>query len=198
MAQSFFFLHTHSFVRCKMFDKSQANSWVGGWWGEMGVQWLLSREPGSPRVDHLSTNTPHNTGLLLHTVLSICIGTHRQKNIRLTGASIVFPGACWSPSTLIIHGHVHDGRGQQLCHQQADRHRYGPALLSLNVLFYYVLKRFLHMHSLRVIITLHVFCLMATFNFKRFTKSLLQHWACLSVLDFFVFLVCFLFQFLGL
>lgn len=72
----------------------------------------------------------HNTGLLLHTVLSMCIGTHGQKNIRLTGASIVFPGACWSPSTLIIHGHVHDGLGRQL-RQQADRHRYGPALLSV-------------------------------------------------------------------
>lgn len=146
---------------CHMQDVWQvASKQLGGGWK---TQWLLSRESGSPRVDHLSTNIPHNTGLLQHTVLSICIGTHRQKNIRLTGASIVFPGACWSPSTLIIHGHVHDGRGRQLC-QQADRHRYGPALWSLNALFYYVLKRFLHMHSLWVIITHNVFHLMTTFN----------------------------------
>lgn len=41
--------------------------------------------------------------------LSICIGTHVQKNIRLTGASIARPGACWSTSTLITHGRVSVG-----------------------------------------------------------------------------------------
>lgn len=118
-------------ARCLTSSKQTA-VWSGG-----GKQWLLSRDPGSLRANYLSTNKAHNTGLLQHTVLSMCIGTHGQKNIRLTGASIVFRGACRSPSTLIIHGHVHDGPGPQHC-QQADRHRYGPALLSVNVLFYYV------------------------------------------------------------
>lgn len=135
-------------ARCLTSSKQTA---VWGWgWGKK--QWLLSRDPGSLRANYLSTNKAHNTGLLQHTVLSMCIGTHGQKNIRLTGASIVFRGACRSPSTLIIHGHVHDGPGPQLC-QQADRHRYGPALLSVNVLFYYVLKPHMHLH---VMTTFHL------------------------------------------
>lgn len=119
---------------------------VGGWRGNGCSAGIL----GSLRANYLNTNKAHNTGLLQHTVLSMCIGTHGQKNIRLTGASIVFPGACRSPSTQIIHGHVHDGLGRQLC-QQADRHRYGPALLSVNVLFYDVLKP--RKHSLSVVNT---------------------------------------------
>lgn len=161
----FFHIFFSLAARCLTSSKQTAVwvEWGGGrgrWRGSGCSAGIL----GSLRANYLNRNKAHNTGLLQHTVLSMCIGTHGQKNIRLTGASIVFPGACRSPSTLIIHGHVHDGLGRQLC-QQADRHRYGPALLSVNVLFYYVLKP--PKHSLRVVIPLNLFHLMTTFHLQE-------------------------------
>lgn len=101
---------------------------------------LTAEVQGSARADSLTPNKPCSTGLLRRTALSLCIGTHGQKNIRLTGASIVFPGACQRTSTLIIHGHVHDGPARQLC-QQANRHGYGPGIVVFkNPSFYSVLN----------------------------------------------------------
>lgn len=84
---------------------------MDGWMVVKAVAALLrcadARGPDTSAAEHIS--------LLQHTVLSICIGTHGQKNIRLTGASIAPPAACRSTSALIIHGHVHVRAAQKLC-----------------------------------------------------------------------------------